>query len=100
MFQSRKICSYAQSLNCISRKTIPRMVHLSYKQVNSCMCQLCYFQSQPDLVFIEANGKNVYSDFQACRNPVTGALRTRRATAVSLSGARAVNETELVAYGK
>lgn len=51
-------------------------------------------------VFIEANGKNVYSDFQACRNPVTGALRTRNATAVSLSGARSVNETELLAYGK
>lgn len=42
----------------------------------------------------------MYNHFQACRNPVTGALRTRSATAVSLSGERSVNETELLAYGK
>lgn len=42
----------------------------------------------------------MYNHFQACSNPVTGALRTRSATAVSLSGVRFVNETELLAYGK
>lgn len=97
MFWSRKICSYTQSLNCISRKHIPRGVHLPCKQVNSCMCQCCFSHTS---VFIVLNGKNMYSDFQACGNPVTGALRTRSATAVGLSGARSVNETELVAYGK
>lgn len=42
----------------------------------------------------------MYNNFQACRNPVTGALKTRSGTAVSLSGVRSVNETELLAYGK
>lgn len=51
-------------------------------------------------VFIMLNGKNMHNHFQACRNPVTGALRTRSATAVSLSGVRSVIEIELLAYGK
>lgn len=51
-------------------------------------------------VFIVLKRKNMYNHFQECRNPVTGALRTRNATAVSLSGVRSVNEIELLAYGK
>lgn len=51
-------------------------------------------------VFIVPNGENMYGDFQACSNPGTGALRSRSATAVRLSGAGSVDETELLAYGK
>lgn len=51
-------------------------------------------------VFIVPNGENMYSDFQACSKPATGALRSRSATAVRLSGASSVDETELLAYGK
>lgn len=42
----------------------------------------------------------MYNNFQACRDAVTGALRSRSGTSVSFSVVRSVNEIELLAYGK
>lgn len=44
--------------------------------------------------------QNMYNNFQACGDAVTGALRSRSGTSVSLLGVRSVNEMELLAYGK
>lgn len=42
----------------------------------------------------------MYNNFQACGDAVTGALRSRSGTSVSLLGVRSVNEMELRTYGK
>jgi len=44
--------------------------------------------------------QNMYNNFQACGDAVTGALRSRSGTSVSLLGVRSVNEMELLTYGK
>lgn len=102
IFQSGKrryVVTYG-SLTIFPMKTkIPRIAHLFYEQVHSCMCQCYYSHRQLNLYLSCWKGKT-YNNFQACRNPVTGALKTRSGTAVSLSGVRSVNETELLAYGK